>query len=100
MLPIWRSLQFTTSVSSWDLKEQIVGGDLKFKRTSKACIDYARQSFIDTMTLFLHGICCDIDVEPGPRQLRTSFLRKRLQLFKKHFPPGDGFALFPEDEKN
>ena len=86
--------------SSWDLKEQLTALDLKFKRTLKPCIEYAKQSLIDTLTLYLHGICCDIDVEPGPRQLRTSFLRKRLQLFKSLFAPGEGFSVFPEDEKN
>jgi hypothetical protein len=50
----------------------------------------------DTLTLFLHGICCDIDVEPGPRQLASRFIRKRLELFKGAFPPPEGYALFPE----
>jgi len=27
--------------------------------------EYARQSFEDTLTLYLHGTCCDIDVETG-----------------------------------
>ena len=42
--------------------------------------DYGRQSFIDSLTLYLHGICCDIDVETGPRQLASRYLRKRLQV--------------------
>ena len=85
--------------SSWDLKEQLMAHGGKFKSTTKGAIEYAKQSFIDTLTLFLHGLCCDIDVEPGPRQLRTSYLRKRLQLFKTMFPPGEDYAIFPEDEK-
>jgi len=56
-----------------------------------------RQSFIDTLTLYLHGICCDIDVEPGPRQIPSNHLRKRLQLLKELFPPPQGYAVFPED---
>ena len=54
------------------------------------------------MTLYLHGICCDIDVEPGPRQLPSRHLRKRLNFFKTLYPPPDGYAVFPEDddEKN
>ncbi len=86
--------------SSWALKEELTSQDVKFSKTSKPCLDYSKQSLIDTLTLYLHGICCDIDVEPGPRQLRTSFLRKRLKLFKRLFVPGEGFAVFPEDEKN
>jgi hypothetical protein len=44
---------------------------------------YARQSFIDTLTLYLHGICCDIDVDTGPRQLPSRYLRKRLLLLEE-----------------
>jgi hypothetical protein len=57
---------------------------------------YARQSFIDTMTLYLHGICCDIDVDTGPRQLPSRYLRKRLIALEEMFPPPAGYALFPE----
>ena len=56
-----------------------------------------RQSFIDTLTLFLHGICCDIDVETGPRQLQSRLLRKRLQLLQSLYPLPHGYALFPEE---
>src|SRR5215472_1046641 len=57
---------------------------------------YARQSFIDTLTLYLHGICCDIDVETGPRQLPSRFIRKRLVTLEELFPPPQGYAVFPE----
>jgi hypothetical protein len=60
-------------------------------------LDYARQALIDTLTLYLHGICCDIDVEPGPRQLPSRFLRKRLTLLEENFGPPEGFAVFPEE---
>ena len=85
--------------ASWELKDHLMAHGGKFKGTSKSSAEYASQSFVDTLTLYLHGLCCDIDVEPGPRQLRTSYLRKRLQLLKAMFPPGEGFAIFPEDEK-
>ncbi|HLH44170.1 MAG TPA: hypothetical protein VKV74_14375 [Bryobacteraceae bacterium] len=58
---------------------------------------YARQSFIDTLTLYLHGICCDIDVETGPRQLPSRFIRKRLVALEELFPPPQGYAVFPEE---
>ena len=57
---------------------------------------YARQSFIDTLTLYLHGICCDIDVDTGPRQLPSRFLRKRLMSLEELFPPPAFYAVFPE----
>lgn len=66
-------------------------------RDSKAFREYARQSMIDTLTLYLHGICCDIDVEPGPRQMPSPKLRRRLKLLQGIFPPPDGYAVFPEE---
>ena len=62
--------------------------------------EYLKASFVDTMTLFLHGICCDIDVDTGPRQLPSRYLRKRLQLFKELFPPSKDYYVLPEDMKN
>lgn len=86
--------------ASWQLKQAVLrrqsgkrGGDTKQFR------EYARQAFVDTLTLFLHGICCDIDVETGPRQLASRYLRKRLQLVNSMFPPPDGYVVFPEDLK-
>ena len=60
---------------------------------------YAKQAFIDTLTLYLHGICCDIDVDTGPRQLPSRFLRKRLLLVEELFPLPEGYALFPDQMK-
>jgi hypothetical protein len=68
--------------------------------TTKALREYARQSFIDTLTLYLHGICCDLDVDTGPRQLASRHLRKRLDMLAAAFPPPKGYAVFPEDLKN
>ena len=84
---------------SWRLKQTLRrvqvsrGGAVKNSKTFR---EYARQSFIDTMTLYLHGICCDIDVDTGPRQLPSRYLRKRLLALEEMFPPPAGYALFPE----
>jgi hypothetical protein len=66
----------------------------------KALRDYVTQSFIDTATLYLHGICCDLDVETGPRQLASRHLRKRLEMLEAAFPPPAGYAVFPEELKS
>ena len=68
----------------------------KFARDSKLFRDYARQALTDTLVLYLHGICCDIDVEAGPRMLPSRHLRKRLDVFYELFPPPQGYAIFPE----
>ena len=84
---------------SWQAKQTLLRHQSNVKRDSAAFADYVRQSFIDTLTLYLHGICCDIDVETGPRQLPSRYLRKRLNLLKSLYAPPAGYALFPEDDE-
>lgn len=85
---------------SWRLKQALLRRPMNARRDGKPFRDYARQSFEDTMTLYLHGICCDIDVDTGPRQLPSRCLRKRLEVLKTLFPPPQGRGVFPEDLKN
>ncbi|MGD1071334.1 MAG: hypothetical protein ABSB15_14430 [Bryobacteraceae bacterium] len=82
---------------SWHLKQTLLRRPMAARRDGKPFRDYARESFRDSLTLFLHGICCDIDVETGPRQLPSRFLRKRLEALKSLFPPPEGHGVFPED---
>ncbi|HET8548064.1 MAG TPA: hypothetical protein VFL57_08675 [Bryobacteraceae bacterium] len=82
---------------SWHMKQQLLRRQKTFRRETKLFAEYARQSFIDTLTLYLHGICCDIDVETGPRQLPSRFLRRRLDLLRNLYPAPDGYAVFPEE---
>jgi hypothetical protein len=84
---------------SWQLKQAVLRRQTGKRADSKLFRDYSRQAFIDTLTLYLHGICCDIDVETGPRQLPSRCLRKRLQALNSMFPPPEGFVVFPEDLK-
>lgn len=83
---------------SWRMKQALrrTKGGRGGVRGGKTFREYARQSFIDTLTLYLHGICCDIDVDTGPRQLPSRYLRKRLLALAELFPPPHGYAVFPE----
>ncbi len=81
---------------SWHLKQALVRRQANVRKETKLFRDYARQSFEDTMTLYLHGICCDIDVDTGPRQMPSRYLRRRLELFESLYPPPEGYAVFPE----
>jgi hypothetical protein len=82
---------------SWRLKQNLRRpGGSRMGQRGKAFGEYERQSFIDTLTLYLHGICCDIDVDTGPRQLPSRNLRKRLTLLELLFPPPKGYVIFPE----
>jgi hypothetical protein len=84
---------------SWRLKLELSEADRTGERTTKRFRAYARESYVDTLTLYLHGICCDIDVETGPRQLPSNMLRKRLRALKAIYPPPEGYAVLPEDLK-
>ncbi|SRR6266849_3982798 len=84
---------------SWHLKQALLRRQTNIRRETKLFREYAAQSFEDTATLYLHGICCDIDVETGPRQMPSRYLRKRLELLHSLFPPPEGYAVFPEDLK-
>jgi hypothetical protein len=84
---------------SWHMKQGLLRRQTNVRKETKLFRDYARQSFIDTLTLYLHGICCDIDVETGPRQLPSRHLRKRLNVLYALFPPPTGYAVFPEHQK-
>jgi hypothetical protein len=81
---------------SWRLKQTLLRRQTNIRKESRLFKEYARESFIDTLTLYLHGICCDIDVETGPRQLASRYLRKRLLLLESLYPPPEGSAVFPE----
>jgi len=82
---------------SWELKQALpeANGNRVSKR-GKLFREYALQSFTDTMTLYMHGICCDIDVEPGPRQVPSRWLRKRIEALYEMFPPPNNRPVLPE----
>ncbi|MCU0228044.1 MAG: hypothetical protein MUF01_10435 [Bryobacterales bacterium] len=82
---------------SWQKKNALLARQSAPIRDSKLFRDYARASFVDTLTLYLHGLCCDIDVEPSPRQSPSSEIRRRLELLRGLYPPPDGYCLFPEE---
>jgi hypothetical protein len=84
---------------SWQAKQTLLRRQANVKRESPLFADYVRQSFVDTLTLYLHGICCDIDVETGPRQLPSRYLRKRLTYLRSLYPAPAGYSVFPEDNE-
>ena len=85
---------------SWHLKQALVRRQTNVRKETKLFREYARRSFEDTLTLYLHGTCCDIDVETGPRQMPSRYLRRRLELLISVFPPPQGYAVLPEQLKS
>jgi hypothetical protein len=84
---------------SWRLKQALLRRQTNVRKETKLFREYARQAFEDTLTLYLHGACCDIDVETGPRQMPSRYLRKRIELMLSLFPPPEGYAILPEQLK-
>jgi hypothetical protein len=84
---------------SWHLKQGLLRRQTNVRKETKLFREYARQAFEDTLTLYLHGTCCDIDVETGPRQMPSRYLRRRLELLMSMFPPPEGYAVLPEQLK-
>jgi hypothetical protein len=84
---------------SWHLKQALLRRQTNVRKETKLFREYARQAFEDTLTLYLHGTCCDIDVETGPRQMPGRYLRRRLELLISLFPPPEGYAVLPEQLK-
>jgi hypothetical protein len=85
---------------SWHLKQALLRRQTNVRRETKLFREYARQAFEDTLTLYLHGTCCDIDVDTGPRQMPSRYLRRRLELLLSLFPPPEGYAVLPEQLKS
>ena len=84
---------------SWRAKEALLAGATTPWRDSKLFREYARLATIDTLTLYLHGLCCDIDVEPGPRQIQSREMRKRLNWLHEKIGAPEGYFIFPEQKK-
>jgi hypothetical protein len=84
---------------SWHLKQALQRRQTNVRKETKLFREYARQAFEDTLTLYLHGTCCDIDVETGPRQMPSRYLRRRLELLLSLYPPPEGYAVLPEQLK-
>jgi hypothetical protein len=84
---------------SWHLKQALLRRQKNVRKETKLFREYARQAFEDTLTLYLHGTCCDIDVETGPRQMASRYIRRRLELLLSLFPPPEGYAVLPEQLK-
>jgi hypothetical protein len=84
---------------SWHLKQALLRRQTNVRKETKLFREYARQAFEDTLTLYMHGTCCDIDIETGPRQMPSRYLRRRLELLISLFPPPDGYAVLPEQLK-
>ena len=56
---------------------------------------YARASFASTVAEYIHCLWHDVTVRSGREHLPAPWLRRRLELLSRWFPPGPGHRLFP-----
>ena len=82
---------------AWDLKKSLLGLQSDEQKRSDLLKSYLNQALRDTVALYLHGLCCDIDLRANPKQLASKYIRKRLLVIKDHLPPPEGVGLFPSD---
>ena len=82
---------------AWQLKKELLSYRGDAEGRAKVLERYQRQALEDTLTLYLHGLCCDIDVDRGPKLLPSKLIRARLMLLRSQLPPPEGIALFPEE---
>ena len=82
---------------AWRLKRDYLQVKRPGSDRDEVLAEYRQQALEDTLTLYLHGLCCDIEVDAGPKQLPSKLMRKRLLLLKDQLPPPAAVALFPED---
>ena len=59
---------------------------------------YARASFASTAAEYVHCLWHDVHVRGGPEHLPAVWLRGRLELFARWFPPDRGYRLFAISE--
>ena len=83
--------------NAWQLKKELQCYRGDAEGMANVLARYQRQALEDTLMLYLHGLCCDIDLDRGPKQLPSKLIRARLMLLRSQLPPPEGIALFPEE---
>jgi len=56
---------------------------------------YGRASFAGTAAEYVHCLWHDVTTRTGPGYLPAPYLRRRLDLLARSFPPDRGYHLFP-----
>jgi hypothetical protein len=56
--------------------------------------EYGRDSFAGTAAEYVHSLWHDVGIRTGPDYLPAPWLRRRLELLARWFPPDRGYRLF------
>ncbi len=64
-------------------------------RRSRCLERYTAAAFAHTAAEYVHCLWHDVTAHAGPEHLPAPWLRRRLELFARWFPPDRGYRLFP-----
>ena len=92
-----RNVHGEINESAWLRKKDLLALEADVDNKEQYLEEYRVAALADTLTLYLHGLCCDIDLDNGPKQLPSKYIRLRLSLLKELLPPPKGVALFPDE---
>jgi hypothetical protein len=76
-----------------DAKRRLMASRLA-ARSRRRLADYARASFAATAAEYVHCLWHDVTVRTGSEHLPARYLRRRLELLARWFPPDRGYRLF------
>jgi hypothetical protein len=69
-------------------------GSRTLARSPRRLLRYAGVCFASTLAEYIHALWHDVTVRSGPEHLPAEWLRRRLELFERWFPPPAGHRLF------
>ena len=58
---------------------------------------YSQASFAGTVAEYIHCLWHEVTLRTGPEHLPAPWLRRRLEMLARWFPPGRGYRLFPRN---
>lgn len=81
-----------------EAKQRLLAGTAS-ARSRRRLEDYACASFAGTAAEYVHCLWHDVTIRTGPEHLPARWLRARLELLARWFPPNRGYRLFADKEE-
>lgn len=81
-----------------EAKQRLLAGTAS-ARSRRRLEDYARASFAGTAAEYVHCLWHDVTIRTGPEHLPARWLRARLELLARWFPPNRGYRLFAANDE-
>lgn len=81
---------------AFEAKRRLLAGPVSARSTRRLAA-YAGASFAATAAEYVHCLWHDVRVRAGPEHLPAPWLRARLELLARWFPPNRGYRLFASE---